>query len=400
MGAIDNGMIRRFAEKNRGLVDDGGSFVTSPEAGLRMVPMLPDQNCSVPMQQRKIWGMVKGFSHEINRHKTLTRDVWSGKLLQDLNLHLFGFLGDASRHEDEADEFPRSTCLLKSKSFFSHDLGRMVDVVGQWRLQSGRVVISSELEFSIGGESEAFFQTLFWLRKIMDGSDSGKFYVAQWARKTFGVYPGEHLGRGVDSVWSPEDTAVLIRKSLTDENTINRVGNLINGIKRDHCVSIVDTDGTGADRAVDMRNQTFDEFGYIEQISLEDLKRIVYTDYRNVHLVGRNNQIDSYRVSRFELDVTEIIRAEEYAGQIPSDVMDNLEGFLSSLVKPLSHVPFVLTPELYILTGPVKIRTTVVNIFTDPLLILRFAEFPGLLIPVEYWLPVSRVYSLTGDSVI
>ncbi len=402
MSAINYDMIRDYADKSRDLVDGNTSHVAVDKGRLGIIPLIADVECDISSQQRKIKALLAGFSHEVNRKKTLTRDVWSGKLLQDLDLKLFGFLGCSSMHEDSMDAFPRSTCLMKSKNHFVRDLSKMLDVVGRWRIESGKVVISPELEFSMGGESEAFFGTLLWLRKLVDGGESGRFYAAQWARKTFGVYPGEHMGRGVDAVWSPEDTAVLVRKSLTNENTINRVGRLINELKRNHYVSIIENAGKSSGEIRNYPDQSFNDFGYIEQISMDDLKRVVYTDYRKVVLVDRNGRegvdiTESYHISRFELDVTEVTPAGSYAGAVPPDVMENLISFLSSSAGALAGVPFVLTPELYILTGPVRIKTSVIHVFRDPLLILRFAEFPSLLIPVDYWLPVSRVYSAYGE---
>lgn len=45
---------------------------------------------------------------------------------------------------------------------------------------------------------------------------------------------------------------------------------------------------------------------------------------------------------------------------------------------------------LFILSGPVCIRIRIIKVVSDPLIIQRFAEFPALLIPVVYWLPISQ----------
>jgi hypothetical protein len=376
------------------------------------------------------------FEVAINTRKTMTKGHWSGYLLEELNLRLFGFLGDpdAPSHGGPTP-FPHHHFLETSKTCFWADLRDMTRVVRKWRIGGGRVMVNNDLSFQIGGESEAFFKTLDFMGELQESRPA---YFRDWARGTFGVYPGEAHGSHYAASWEPEATAVLIRRSLEAENTVMRVARSILDIKRQHSLKFLPTnnihsiDGAPGTLAVSTQSTAgawsdtsfhplavqrkatrrtpfrhappddgfimladrHDEFATIEGLDIDSLRSLRYTDWSLAHGVDGQRQsrsISTIRALEMELQVDAVARAEAYLGTVPPEILARLEVFLTDTAHCLAEaIPFRLTPELYILSGPVCIRTRIIKVVSDPLIILRFAEFPALLIPVAYWLPISQ----------
>lgn len=363
---------------------------------ISLIPVLNEQSKDITNQQILITKLIADFNRDINRGKSCSKDIWVGKLLQDLNLNLFGCLGRDQTSSVQVDPFPRATQLTDTKHCFSFDLIKMLSVVKNWTLRGDRIVINCEISFRIGGVSEVFYNTLFWLLQFPINEPRGQYHLLECAKRIFGAHPGESGFRSCPSIWQPEHTAVLIRKSLTDENTVGSVIAIINNFKEKQHIRMNRIVVKNIDNysGLTSKRQMFRELGSLESPAMNEIDRIYFINKRKSTIDKVRHEV---RNERCELKVQEICRAREFVESIPEEAFKDLENLMGSIRSPLAFdVPFVLTPELYILSGPVKIDF---EIITDPLMIMRFKEFPYLMIPIANWLPVIRGHEISNGII-
>lgn len=389
--------------------DSSGDRLSSN--GLSLVPFFGSPSATTPRPcQKEVAGLVRDFGVSINRGKTLDRKEYANKLLNLIDVRLFGFLGTQA-YVNPGDPWPHNSYLAATKACFRGDVLRMAKVVSRWSIVGHEVGVNGELSFRAGGESLAFLESLrsFALRES-DPYLRRAGFAEEWLDRAFGTVPGEPH-QDISGNWDPLSTAGVIRKSLDLENSIIKVGSIINEIKAEHHVKLVAETG-GAIAATRLRprrgakadsttaldfDRGFFDFGSIDEAptrayDLGTIKRISYLDIADMGVERSGEERAYFRGQAMDLHVDAITRAEAFLDEIPRAILDDLRDFLSSIAGRLAvEVPFILSPELYILSGPVRIRSVEVRVYEDPLVVLRFSEFPSMLIPVTWWLPVSNL---------
>jgi hypothetical protein len=392
MSRLNHQLLNELGASIIGLTDTNPVIQSGNNASL-----IPYLHPELPVQEpanKRIGRLLEEFTFFINNGKTLRRQEWAGKLLGEINMELFGFMGDAQLHADESDPFPRAHFLHHTKGFFHVDVEKIISLVSKWDIRGHRVYVNEDLQFDVSNESLGFFDTLKWMGQLNDGTGNGRFAMRNMVNRLVGVYPGERWSREISAQWKPEETIALVRKSLSQENTINRVGGIINDVKGEQAIMLPEHNYRYSSNA---DHQAMDQYGYVESNSLNDLKDIQYVDFNRRHLVSETAQQRHYSETCFDLKVEKVTHARDFRDHIPEEIVDHLETFLNELEPRLTNeVPFILTPELVILEGPVTMKTTRVIEYKDPLLIMRFREFPRMLVPVAYWLPVSMNHIITG----
>lgn len=374
----DEEYIDNIAFKYGAEIDNGHNYLASNNVNI--VELIDRYFFDITPQQNRIKRIINNFDKEINNKKTLTKLIWTGKLIQEINLQLFGFLGNYENSKDSNEEYPYRCLLENSKQHFNIDLESMVRVVKKWNRKGDVVKITPEVSFSISGDSGIFFDKLFFLSQFNSHNRTSYHYYSYNSKQFFGVYPGERQSKRILHDWDPIKTAILVRSSLEKENTINKIGEIINGYKEEAYLELINSEKKSMlIKKID--SQIFKNFGYIEQ---------KYDDI----LKNNNTFIDNVTKKNLLIEDILLIKAEEYLNNIDHSILYELEGFIEGITQTLSdEVPFLLTPNLYLLIGPIIIRTNEREVYKDPLLILRFEEFPKLLIPIDYWLPCSLAYS-------
>lgn len=331
-------------------------------------------NNIIKEQNDRLKKLFNHFFDYINQDKIRSVENYSKLFLSSLNIQLFGYLGSIGLYETVMDEFPFRDHLIASKTLFYKDLKSMADVVNKWTIKGNKITIldnkNEQICFKADDESLNFFKTLrdlntFFYKAKEPALKSFGFDILAYE---FGTYPAEKIdGYNIDKnnrrFWRPEETAQKISDSIKNENTISLVIECLLKTKSLFKNIIIDR--------VDYKNDK------------EDVRNIKNIEYfkRDAKISFINGMAYS---QNYNLKVENVYKAEAFNREIPEEKYQAIENFIELNKENLKReIPFILTPEFFVLEGPVRKS---LYLIPDPIIILQFKEFPGTLIPIEAWL--------------
>lgn len=333
-------------------------------------------------QQKKLKAMLSFFYQQINQGKNMDQNQYKQKFLSTMNIQLFGFLGSEDYLTEEFKNNPFSDTQMASKTLFYEDIQSLGQEVSQWTFKGDKVYTRKDKaeDFSFFADS-ASLEIFSVLKLTYDFIYSRQYKTAaginfglQAATMKFGTYWGEkrygfNMNKFSTEDWSPTKTAKELNHALSVENTLTRVEKVIQSTRNTNEVNIINTEY------------------HQNKAQLSNLLNIKKITYRNKNL-GTTTFLNRVRPVSYELDVKKISALEQFTGIIPADSFRAIENFIELNAVPLQYnIPFLLTPQFYVLEGPIQINYRIIE---DPIVILIFREFPNYLIPVEAWLPEQK----------